>query len=301
MTDLLPLLRTALSARSPAVLVTITRAEGSTPREAGARMLVTADDAAGTVGGGRLEFEAVLRARGMIAKGEAVAQMDVPLGPRIGQCCGGRVWLALEAVDAGLLARLEAKEAAERAARPHAYVFGAGHTGIALARALAPLPLRAVLVDNRENLLADAPAGVEAVLAAIPESVVADAPPASAFLVMTHDHGLDFLLASAALARGDAAYVGMIGSKTKRARLVSQLRAEAREADAERLICPIGGSRLRDKRPAVIAALAAADVAFCLFSNQGEKLNEGLAGRETECHSDANHSRSEPPAHARAS
>ncbi|PST30285.1 xanthine dehydrogenase accessory protein XdhC, partial [Mesorhizobium loti] len=91
--------------------------------------------------------------------------------------------------------------------------------------------------------------------------IVRDAPPDSAFVVLTHDHALDFLIATEALGREDASYVGMIGSKTKRATFKNWL---SREVDRPelfgRLVCPIGGTAVKDKRPPVIAALAAAEI-----------------------------------------
>ena len=100
----------------------------------------------------------------------------------------------------------------------------------------------------------------------MPEAEVESAPRRSAFVVMTHEHSLDFLIAGAALARADAAYVGMIGSATKRERLRRHLEAAGRgPARSMRLTLPIGGAALRDKRPEVIAALTAAELATCLF------------------------------------
>ena len=107
---------------APAILVAVARALGSTPREAGASMLVCATSMSGTIGGGRLEFDAIARARTMLASGEALAQMDVPLGPEIGQCCGGRVLLSLRRVDAAMVETLRAEAASDRAMRtpcPH--------------------------------------------------------------------------------------------------------------------------------------------------------------------------------------
>nr|WP_255617846.1 xanthine dehydrogenase accessory protein XdhC [Aurantimonas sp. VKM B-3413] len=279
--------RGSLAANRPSILVTVTRALGSTPREAGARMLVSPDDVAGTIGGGRLEFDAIDRARAMLSAGESAATMDVPLGPEIGQCCGGRVMLSLERVDAELLVRLEAEAAIELAGRPAALIFGAGHTGRALACALAPLPLTVRLIDSRPETLAGLPESVATVAAAMPEAEVDSAPKRSAFVVMTHDHALDFLITAAALARPDAAYVGMIGSATKRERFRRHLAEEGRAGDIARLILPIGGSALRDKRPEVIAALTAAEIATCLFSDQAEKLPARLAAGAGQCHSAA--------------
>jgi xanthine dehydrogenase accessory factor len=133
------------------ILIEVVAARGSTPREAGAWMAVGPDGAEGTIGGGRLEWEAMAAARAMLAAGEAAREMDVALGPEIGQCCGGRVRLRLTAVCADAVA---ARRAAEAAALPQVWVFGAGHVGAALARALAPLPVRATVVDGRAETLA---------------------------------------------------------------------------------------------------------------------------------------------------
>ena len=90
------------------------------------------------------------------------------------------------------------------------------------------------------------------------------APAGSAFVVLTHDHALDFLIVAEALKRDDAAYVGMIGSKTKRRRFESQfLRAGGSKAVLAQLTCPIGGADVDDKRPEIIASLTAAELVRC--------------------------------------
>lgn len=244
-----------------AVLVEVVEALGSTPREAGAWMVVTAKDTLGTIGGGQLEFLCIKRAREAIASGETVAALDIPLGPEIGQCCGGRVSVSLMRIDASVAKMLRERAARELGLQTSVYVFGAGHVGNALGQALSLLPFRTLLVDNRAEEIAKVPAGVEAKHIAVQEAVVRDARPRSVFVVMTHDHGLDFLIAQEALARGDAAYVGMIGSKTKRATFKSWLRDMGYDQGLiEGLTMPIGGSDVDDKRPEVIAALTAAEI-----------------------------------------
>lgn len=241
-----------LAGAGPVMRVTVDRAEGSAPRDAGAWMLVSGGGCFGTIGGGALEYMAIDRARALIASGGEGETMSVPLGPEIGQCCGGRVTLALRRADPAALAE---EVAGELAALPRVLIFGAGHVGRALARAFDLLPVRPVLIDSREAELADA--GIEARLTPLPEAEVAKAPPGSAYLILTHDHSFDFLIAEAALARGDSAYVGMIGSRTKRATFSRWLARQGGSAEA--LICPIGGAS-GDKRPEVIAAHVAAEV-----------------------------------------
>jgi xanthine dehydrogenase accessory factor len=244
------------------VLVDVTGTAGSTPRDTDAWMLVAADCLFGTVGGGQLEYMAIDHARRALRQGVPAEAMNIPLGPEIGQCCGGRVGLSFTAMNADLATFLISRNDREMAARPHVYVFGAGHVGDALAVALSLVPVRTILVDTRENeLLACKVPGIETCLTAMPEALVRDAPPGSAFVILTHDHALDFLIAAEALRRDDAAYVGMIGSKTKRATFKNWLSREIGRPELfDRLICPIGGTAVKDKRPAVIAALAAAEI-----------------------------------------
>ena len=233
------------------IRVRITRARGSTPREEGAEMMVGPEAVTGTIGGGQLEYLAIDRARQMLARGEDRAVMDVPLGPEIGQCCGGRVELTLDR-----------EPATPAAPEPSVLIFGAGHVGRALARALLPLPVQVRLIDQRAAELALAPE-VPGELTPLPEAEVRRAPPGSAYVILTHDHALDFLIAAEALARGDAAYVGMIGSATKRATF-SRF-ARSRGIAPGPLTCPIGGT-VRDKRPEVIAAFTAAEIMATLLA-----------------------------------
>jgi xanthine dehydrogenase accessory factor len=262
MVSLAKRLEAFLGATNEVVLVEVREALGSTPREVGAWMLVSPDAIFGTIGGGQLEFMAIDRAREMLADATSADLLDVPLGPEIGQCCGGRVKIDLALVDDALRAAIPERILFEDALWPHVYLFGGGHVGRALAEALTLLPVKAVVVETRAEAVGSLPEGVDAQLTPVPEEAVRSAPAGSAFVVLTHDHALDFLIVAEALGRGDAAYVGMIGSKTKRATFRNWYLKEAggSEEAATRLICPIGGSDVKDKRPAVIAALAAAEV-----------------------------------------
>lgn len=245
-----------LDSAGPAVLVRLAEVRGSAPREAGAWMLIAPGRTHGTIGGGQLEYIAIDEARRLLRDGKADARLDIPLGPEIGQCCGGRVVLSLRRLDAEGRAALIAET--EAAALPMVLIFGAGHTGRALAEALRPLPVRAKLIDSRAEELARAPHGAESCLTPLPEAEVRGAPPGSAFVVLTHDHALDFLIAREALARGDAAYVGLIGSATKRARFARFCSEDGVNPAA--LTCPIGDFGSRDRRPEVIAAFTATEL-----------------------------------------
>ena len=261
MTGLAAALRDWLASGQPAALVRVERARGSTPREEGVAMLVTADAIAGTIGGGQLELDAIARARALLAGGDAEAVVEIPLGPAIGQCCGGHVRLRIARADDAAVDALAAAEAAAEAAAPMVLVFGAGHVGHALIDALALLPFRVRWIDDRADAFGAVPAGIARIVAPDPEAEVASAPAGAACVVLTHSHALDARITAAALERDGLAYVGLIGSATKRRRFEHGFRdigiAERRIA---RLVCPIGDRGVRDKRPAVIAALVAAEL-----------------------------------------
>jgi xanthine dehydrogenase accessory factor len=264
------------------VLAEVAGVRGSAPREAGAFMLISANARLGTIGGGALEHLCVDRARQVMRQGIQGSRLDIPLGPEIGQCCGGRVDVALHRIDDSRAAALIEAAEIEAAFRPHVYVFGAGHVGQALARALALLPLHVHVVDTRADELAGLPDRVEALAVPMPEAVVRSAPFGSAYVILTHDHALDFLIALEALARFDSPYVGMVGSKSKRSRFRSWYLGEGGSPAAfKRLVLPIGGKALPrglgDKRPEVIAALAAAEIMVHIAG--GEAISPGKLTR----------------------
>ncbi|THF59028.1 xanthine dehydrogenase accessory protein XdhC [Ollibium composti] len=231
---------------------------------------------AGLVGGMRFDIH------------EVCATLDIPLGPEIGQCCGGRVEVAIRPVDAAVAAGLIAAAERQEQRLPHLYIFGGGHVGKALAAAVALLPVHAVVVETRAEELEGMPEGVGTLLTPMPEAAVREAPAGSAFAVLTHDHALDFLIVAEALKRADAAYVGMIGSKTKKATFKSWFLKTAGGSEAEfaRLVSPIGGEVVKDKRPPVIAALAAAEMMTALaLHGLGAAAEDAKSGASFEARS----------------
>ena len=277
-------LKDFLAGQGRIALVEVAGTKGSTPREKGAFMLVSREATFGTIGGGQLEYMAIDKARQMVASSfhrklegkearvevdEVCATLDVPLGPEIGQCCGGRVEVLIRLVDSALAAELVSAAEVEEAHLPHVYIFGGGHVGQALASTIALLPVLGVVIETRAEALQGMPETVETRLTPMPEAEVRNAPAGTAFAILTHDHALDFLIVAEALKRDDAAYVGMIGSKTKKATFRNWFLKSADGSDAEfaRLVTPIGGDAVKDKRPQVIAALAAAEIMTALVSH----------------------------------
>ncbi len=265
-----------ISLSGPLVHVELSGVRGSSPREAGAYMFVSGADTAGTIGGGRLEYIAMEHARKMLAEGTSQARLSVPLGPRIGQCCGGHVEIGFRALNDADRIAVQARITRELTDQRHVYIFGAGHVGRALARGFALVPLRSCVIDGREEELARVDAAIETRLQALPEQTVGAAPPGSAFIVATHDHGLDFLIAGYALNRFDAAYVGLIGSRSKRASFKKFAADHWPHQDlSSALVCPVGvgrGGGKSDKRPQVIAAFVVAQVldAFAVYEAKND-------------------------------
>lgn len=249
-----------------AVLVTLTGTQGSTPRESGAVMIVSRDASAGSIGGGQLEFHSIAQGREMLAMQEMTRDLDIALGPQMGQCCGGRARVRLERAGTQHVAALADDEACAARAQPQVFIYGAGHTGRALAHALALLPLSVTLVDDRADVFEGLPGGVTLRRLDDPVQALLAAPAGAAHVILTHSHALDYRLTEAALNRGDATYVGLIGSATKRTRFCqSFLRHGGSEAALKWLTCPIGGNEVRNKRPEVIAALTAAELVRTLL------------------------------------
>ncbi|MBW9055181.1 xanthine dehydrogenase accessory protein XdhC [Rhizobium mesosinicum] len=258
--------RAFLALQPEAILIEISGTQGSTPRETGTFMLVSTGSLWGTIGGGQFEFIAIGNARELLAGTGGRDVMDIPLGPEIGQCCGGRTQLRFRPVTDAVRDELDRRQESEAGRRPEVYVFGAGHVGRALAAALAPLPLSVTVIETRQGELANLPVSTKCRLVPMPEALVKEMSAGAALVILTHDHALDFLIAREALVRTDLAYIGMIGSATKQATFASWLSREAggERSWLERLTLPIGGSAVKDKRPEVIAAMTAAEILTAL-------------------------------------
>ena len=251
-----------------AVVVSIAATQGSTPREAGAWMAVHAGHLVGSIGGGNLEWQAIRTARELLV---TAPQPDDPapltrrlaLGPSLGQCCGGVVELRFEPLAGPALARrLERLEPA----RTPVALFGAGHVGRALVRALQPLPFAVHWLDSRDDIFpADLPPQVRAEQSDPVERAVEDLAPGSRVLVMSHSHVEDFELVAACLRRqrehADLPWIGLIGSRTKWAGFRRRLLARGcTEAELARVACPVGLPGIAGKQQAVIAASVAAQL-----------------------------------------
>jgi xanthine dehydrogenase accessory factor len=301
------------ASRGPFVRVLVAEVRGSTPREAGAEMLVWPDRTEGTIGGGQLEFEAIARARACTApRLERIA-----LGPAMGQCCGGAVTLAYEPLNtqkvtdisgdyharpmgdptAPLALRRALARARDRGEAPPLligdwlvepvappalplWIWGAGHVGRAIVATLSPLPgLALSWADTGTDRFPDIPAGVTPLIAENPADLVTLAPPDAHHLILTYSHALDLELCHRLLGHGFGA-CGLIGSASKWGRFRNRLR-DLGHADAQisRIACPIGDPTL-GKHPQAIAISVAAALLKETSATRAEKAHnqEGRAG-----------------------
>ncbi len=336
------------------VRVSLIQADGSTPCESGAAMTVAAETFTGTVGGGALEHEALKAARTMLSEhagGSAArwwrAVRNYPLGPSLGQCCGGYVRLLFEVVSAAEMAKItgalgtvgevekvlvlrplksgspmqfsrhrkddhdgwplpvrRAVRDMMSGARPCApvltagwyieplgslrtplFLYGAGHVGRAVVKALEGLAFDIYWVDTAASRYPDEiPPGVRQLIANNPSDIVPHAPAGAFHVVMTFSHAVDFDICRAVLAKGDFAYLGLIASKTKRTRFVRRLKESGiSEAAVCRLHAPIGLAGLEGKEPPIIAVSLAADLLFRLQEKQAKASaqEEGRMGEDS--------------------
>ncbi len=248
---------------TPHVLITVLGTHGSTPRNAGTKMVVCREQSFDTIGGGNLEFQAIRRAHRMLeAPGPAQVLEQVLLGADLGQCCGGSISLLFERLAC---------------ARVSVALFGAGHVGQALIPILAGLPIQLYWVDERAALLQHHPLATITRISQSPVSWLQQLPPGVFYLVMTHSHSLDLEIVEAILQRSDAGFLGLIGSLTKARRFRLQLRQKGYTPEQiETLQSPLGLAEIPGKTPAEIAVSIAAQVIACYQQQSSDVAQTGL-------------------------
>lgn len=342
--DWISLLHTLRDPPIACALVVLVQTQGSTPREAGATMVVTSSGSFGSIGGGALEYGAIEEARRMLQNGgdqQPLRRLQTwHLGADAGQCCGGECTLFLETIPARnqkwldelirhydrepcvLVTSLGENDLGEGHGKlvvaenhvegswpadqdviiPHArallkssgqatdelqivfrkpgdkfpayllqryapntfrlILFGAGHVGKAMIQVMSGLPCLITWVDARPDMFPDSvPSNVTKIVSARNDRIIAQARPGTFFLIMTHSHPLDLELCGHVLTHGDFGYLGLIGSKTKRARFEKRLQHMGlTQKIIARLTCPIGIPEISDKSPGAIAVAVAAQI-----------------------------------------
>lgn len=230
------------------VIATIINTQGSTPRDGGSKMVITADATYDTIGGGQLEFLLVQQARELVVQNKTLQILKpIPLAAEAAQCCGGNVTVMLEVFAA---------------CSWQIALFGAGHVCQSLVTILAGLSCQVRIIDNRPELMSNLlPANCRYEFCADPTEAIAHLPDDAWVIVFTHDHALDFSLCKTLLSEQRWAYVGMIGSQTKALRFRKRLADAGFSAQAiDKIHSPIGLPEVKGKLPMEVAVSIAAQL-----------------------------------------
>jgi len=277
--------------------VLIAEHKGSSPRGAGTSMLVWEGGFTGTIGGGALEYRAVENAKKYLQSKASTPVERIPLGPNLGQCCGGSVTLVTECFSQENLPPAEiifarpikpdtpeplwvkrvlanTRNGAETpdthlqdgwliepVTQPHQpmWIYGAGHVGRAIIDTLQGLPYDITWIDtDASRFPAHIPDHVTRLIAQSPALVTKHAPHDAQHYILTYSHALDLELCHAILGHSFKS-LGLIGSKTKHARFISKLRNLGHsETQIARIICPIGDPSLGKEPKAIALGIATA-------------------------------------------
>jgi xanthine dehydrogenase accessory factor len=228
------------------ILITILKTHGSAPRKEGAKMIVCEKEQHGSIGGGKLEWEVSKLAHKMLEEKQKQKTQDYHLGASLGQCCGGKVSVLLE----GFFSE-----------KKLVVVFGAGHIAKALVPILQMLNFRFIVVDTRKNTLAELPKDTPTICSEYPQDEVANFPKTSCYVVVTHEHNLDFAIAEEVLKQKEFYYLGIVGSQKKSLRFQKLFfkKGYAQEV-VDKIHCPIGLKLGKTQKPPEIALCIAAQL-----------------------------------------
>ncbi len=239
------------------VLVTVLATKGSSPRDTGTKMVVSADESYDTIGGGALEYQSIEIARELLGANQASVQHTETfnLGKDLKQCCGGVVTVFFEVFPASNF---------------NIVIFGAGHIAKSLVKILEEVDCQVSWFDSRpelfpenytKNFVKNGASHIQTHIMTQPEIAVESCKPNSYFLVMTHDHALDQQLCETILSRGDSQYCGLIGSATKGLKFRQRLMKKGyKQQELDALMCPVGIKHLKSKKPMEIAISISAEL-----------------------------------------
>lgn len=258
------------------VMVTLVGVTGSTPRDSGTKMVVSSEQNFDTIGGGHLEYKCIGHAHKMLAEKTQGQHLEhFQLAAKLGQCCGGTATVLFEYFAESTV---------------NVMLFGAGHVGQALIGILAELPCKVTWVDSREeqfppqyfmrNL-----SNVTQVVSENPQDEIQNMPAGSYYMVMTHNHQLDFELCHDILKREDFNYLGLIASETKWRRFRQRFgHRDISPQLIERMSCPIGLNEVPGKKPMEVAVSIAAEFINYYHnradSSQNQNAEQGIRFKE---------------------
>ena len=225
------------------ILISILESYGSTPRKEGTKMIVCLELQFGSIGGGKLEWEASQLALQMLREKQKQKIQTYHLGASLGQCCGGKVLVLLEGFF------FEKKLIA---------IFGAGHIAKALIpiliTVLEPLEYEIILLDNRKNFLDQITQVIQKRFCDYPQDEIANLPANTYYLVMTQEHQLDLAIAEQILKKEKFSFLGIVGSHKKALRFQKLLIQKGYKKElVNNIHCPIGLDLGKTNQPSHIA------------------------------------------------
>jgi xanthine dehydrogenase accessory factor len=232
----------------------IVSAEGSVPRNSGTFMLITSKYLFGSIGGGQLEYVIVDKAKKILLNKLLKKQVvNIPLGPLIGQCCGGYVQVEIEKFNNGCQSLKNEKMNIPKCS--NLYIFGAGHIGQELSTRSLDLDFNVHLIDSRnEYLKLQNEDKINQIYVKYPWLLVKNLPIQSYYVILTHRHDFDFKIINEILHLQTFSFIGLIGSKTKMNRFSNRLvKLGHNESIINKIECPIGLKNIASKKPAEIA------------------------------------------------
>jgi len=226
-TDMIRYCAKLMTEGTPFVLVTLVEATGSTPQDAGAKMVVTdAGLQRGTIGGGRVEAKAIAEAHAMLHEGVNCHLHDWSLKADVGMTCGGRVKLFFEC---------------QGNRSWQIFIFGAGHVTQALTRLLTTLPCQVTCIDSRPEWIEQLPAGVATLVTDDLPAAVDTLPADASVLCMTQGHRSDLPVLQKIFQSGrQFPFLGVIGSRAKAAVLRKELAEVGIPPEQALFHCPVG-------------------------------------------------------------
>ena len=213
----------------PAVIITIIKTRGSSPAKSGTKLIVTDKKIEyGTIGGGKLEFQAIKDAKSLLKSDNKTLRKEYPLGAVFGQCCGGTVELFMELINTS----------------PVLYIFGAGHIGFALSQIMKQTIFEVKLIDSRENWFKQFPTDTEVEFINEErdffEEVVQWNESKTYLIILTHLHDLDQQIVEFSV-KEKTKYIGLIGSQTKWKQFQKRiLQKKDLKNELSKVRCPIG-------------------------------------------------------------
>ena len=238
---------------SALVKAKVMNALGSTPNQINDFMLIAENDIFGTIGGGTLEFQVINEAKKLLINNNKENSLKIPLGPGIGQCCGGFVEIKLTAHSN--FKNAIKNEIFDETNKLDLYIFGAGHIGQSLITKTKFLNFNTYLIDSRESFLKQNNLKhVNYLLSSRPWEIVNHLNKKSMYVIVTHSHDFDFKIANEILKINNFYYLGLIGSDTKRNKFYKRLEKKRKKKQLiNQLECPIGASIGKSKDPEEIS------------------------------------------------